>query len=74
MINLAASGDADAIDELLLNRVDDGNSGRRDAHFHACLRVFASEQRSNTACDMRFYDAISCAPILVSRSFHSELP
>ncbi|WP_159014626.1 hypothetical protein [Acidisoma sp. S159] len=74
MINLAAPGDADAIDELLLNRVDDGNADRRDAHFHACLRDFTSEQRSDTACDMRCYDAISCAPILVSRSFHSELP
>ena len=74
MINPFASGDADAIDELLLNRLDDGITNKRDAHFHACLRVFTSEQRSDTACDMRCYDAISCAPILVSRSFHSELP
>jgi hypothetical protein len=74
MINLVAFADADAIDELLLNRFDDDYSDRRDAHFHACLRVFTSEQRSDTACDMRCYDAISCAPILVSRSFHSELP
>lgn len=74
MINLVASGDADAIDELLLNRLDDGYSDRRDAHFPACLRVSASEQRSDTACDMRFYDAMSYVPILASRSSYSELP
>ena len=74
MINLVAFADADAIDELLLNRFDYGYSDRRDAHFPACLRVFASEQRSDTACDMRCDDAMSYVPILASRSSHSELP
>ena len=74
MINLVAFADADAIDELLLNRFDYGYSDGRDAHFRACLRYLANEQRSDTACDMRFYDAMSHVPILASRSFHSELP
>jgi hypothetical protein len=73
MINFVAPGDANAVYEFLRSRLGDGHSDGRAAHISARLRVFPNEQRSDPACDMHNYTAMSYVPILAPHSFHSDL-